>query len=378
MSNALSAGMSHLFEPGSGVSRLVSSWDARPIEKYPGVPPSPYVEEFKRKCVGIAPGESFTVADLEGPGVINRFYFHYNVRWPRSMSRGLELRFYWDGEEEPSVCAPLGDFFGSPFCKYVEYDAFAQSMLNGGYVSRFPMPFRKRARLVIRNASPYQAERELYGVTYLRDVELPDDLLHFHARWNRANPTEEGVPYEVLDAAGRGQYVGCHLFQQNRDAWIGRGPGKWIFPAGSGMGNMEGWDEVYVDGEAEPSQHDTGTEEYFNTGPYFTHGRSTGIFDGCTVRSYLTGRMAAYRFHVYDPIPFNSRFRMIWRHGLLDSIRADFASTAFWYQAEPHVPFDLPPFEDRLPSSWLTHGLRSVALFPMVLGTKLLCRTIAA
>jgi len=160
------------------------------------------VEEFKRKCVGIAPGESFTVADLEGPGVINRFYFHYNVRWPRSLSRGLELRFYWDGEEEPSVCAPLGDFFGSPFCKYVEYEAFAQSMLNGGYVSRFPMPFRKRARLVIRNASPYQAE--------------------------------------------------------------------------------------------------------------------------------------------------------------------------------PHVPFDLPPFEDRLPSSWLAHGLRSLALFPMVLATKWLCRRIAA
>jgi len=358
---------------------MISSWDARPIARYPGVRDSPYLREFKRKCVAVEPGEAMTIADIEGPGVISPFYFHFNVRVPRTLSRGLELRFFWEDEETPSVCVPVGDFFGSPFCRYVQYDALAQSMLNGGYVSRFPMPFRRRARLVVRNSGPHAAERILYSIGWQKGVQLPEDLLYFHAQWRRSNPTREGVPHEVLSVQGRrGQYVGCHLFQQNLDPWLRRGPGGWMYPSGAGMGNMEGWDEVYVDGETEPSRHDTGTEEYFHTGPYFTHGRSTGIFEGCTMRSYLTGRMAAYRFHLHDPIPFLRDFRMLWRHGLLDSIRADFTTTAFWYQEEPHQHHELPPFGQRLPNGCVPHALRAIALFPMVLGTKAVCRWIAA
>ena len=370
--------MSNLFRAREGRSRLISSWDARPLARLRGVPRSPYSDEFMRKCVTLEPGESFTVADEEGPGVVTRVYFTFTLKWPRTLPRGLDLLFYWDDEEDPSVCAPLGDFFGSAFCRYREYDSLVQSMLNGGYVSRFPMPFRERAKLVIRNSTGHRVEQVFFGVTVRTGVELPEDSLYFHAHWRRTNPTREGVPHTVLKAEGSGHYVGCHLQEQNRDAWTRRRPDRWTLPGGAGMGQMEGWEEMFIDGEERPAQHGTGTEEYFNAGPYFTHGRSTGVLEGCTVRSYLTGRVAAYRFHIYDPVPFDSSFEMTWHHGLLDVVRSDFASTAFWYQEEPHAPYDLPRFRERLPSSVLPHTLRSVLFWPVVLGTKALTRFLGA
>lgn len=367
-------GFFQLFRQQAGSSHLVSGWDARPLSRLPGVSKGPYRDAFTRKCIRLAPKESFTLADIEGPGIITRIYFTFGLKWPRSVLRGMELAFHWDEEENPSVLAPLGDFFGSAFCAYREYDSLIQSMLNGGYVSRFPMPFRKRARLVLRNSSGSEVEQVFFGITHYSGVELPEDSLYFHSHWRRSNPTKEGAAHQLLEAEGSGQYAGCHLFQQNTDPWLRRRPDRWILPGGAGVGQMEGWEEIFIDGEPEPSHHGTGTEEYFNAGPYFTHGRSTGALEGCTLRSYLTGRVAAYRFHLFDPVPFEKSFRMIWHHGLLDSVRSDFASTAFWYQGEPHRPHQLPPYRERLPSPVVSHAARATLAWPLVLGAKALTR----
>ncbi len=375
MSDFSPGGLIQMFHKCAGTSHLVSGWDAKPISKMLGVREGPYREAFSRKCIRLSPGESFTLADIEGPGVITRVYFTIGLKWPRATIRGLELAFYWDAEENPSVLAPLGDFFGNAFCSYHEYDSLVMSMLNGGYVSRFPMPFRKNARLVLTNSSPHTVEQIFFGITYYSGTELPEDSLYFHTHWKRSCPTEEGTPHVLLEAEGSGQYAGCHLFQQNLDPWLERGPFGWIQPGGVGIGNLEGWEEIFIDGGGQPVHHGTGTEEYVDAGPYFTHGKSTGVLEGCTLRSYLTGRTAIYRFHVYDPVPFESSFRMIWHHGLLDSVRSDFTSTAFWYQEEPHRPHSLPAFRERLPRSVLPHTARAVAAWPLVLGVKALIRT---
>lgn len=56
-----------------------------------------------------------------------------------------------------------------------------------------------------------------------------------------------------------------------------------------------------------------------------------------------------YRWHIMDPIRFRQDLRVTiqalgWtsaRHYL--PLQDDIASTAFWYQAEPHTPFDALP-----------------------------------
>lgn len=62
--------------------------------------------------VDIAPGETKVMAEIPGAGVIRRFYLA-PLAADRMRYRKIVLRMYWDGEKDPSVEVPLGDFFGS-------------------------------------------------------------------------------------------------------------------------------------------------------------------------------------------------------------------------------------------------------------------------
>ena len=60
-----------------------------------------------RPCIALEPGTTTTLADVEGPGMIQHIWI--TVR-PEAY-RDTVLCFYWDEEETPSVQVPLGDFF---------------------------------------------------------------------------------------------------------------------------------------------------------------------------------------------------------------------------------------------------------------------------
>jgi hypothetical protein len=61
-----------------------------------------------------------------------------------------------------------------------------------------------------------------------------------------------------------------------------------------------------------------------------------------------------YRWHIMDPIRFTEDIRVTiqalgWREGgRYLPLQDDIASTAFWYQQEPHMPFPLLPEKDEL------------------------------
>ena len=125
-----------------------------------------------------------------------------------------------------------------------------------------------------------------------------------------------------------------------------------IFPEAAGMGMLEGWESIYVDGEETPSIPGTGNEDYFNSGFYFSLGPYSAPHWGCTVRSYLTSRCAAYRFHISDPIPFQRSIVVDMDHGYSNQVQTDYSSVAYWYQTEPHQPMPtLPAVAERLPAS---------------------------
>ena len=64
-------------------------------------------------------------------------------------------------------------------------------------------------------------------------------------------------------------------------------------------------------------------------------------------------RFGMYRWHILDPIRFQQALRVTiqalgWRAALESKprylpLQDDIASTAFWYQAEPHAPFPACP-----------------------------------
>ena len=62
--------------------------------------------------VKVKAGETVTLMDVDGPGVIQHIWL---VADP-AKGRSHIIRFYWDGEETPSVEVPLGDFFCLGHC----------------------------------------------------------------------------------------------------------------------------------------------------------------------------------------------------------------------------------------------------------------------
>lgn len=59
--------------------------------------------------LNIAPGETLTLADIEGSGAIQQIWM--TLRGGDETFRSAILRFYWDNQEQPSVEVPAGDFF---------------------------------------------------------------------------------------------------------------------------------------------------------------------------------------------------------------------------------------------------------------------------
>jgi len=104
-------------------------------------------DDFRR----IAPGETLTVMDVDGPGLLTHIWITLSSEEDYHLKK-LVLRMYWDGEKSPSVETPLGDFFGLGLG---EYHSYASEDLTVG--SRralncyFPMPFQKHALITVTN-----------------------------------------------------------------------------------------------------------------------------------------------------------------------------------------------------------------------------------
>ena len=58
-----------------------------------------------RPFIRINAGETATLMDVDGPGIIQHIWL------VEGLNRGVVIRFYWDGEESPSVEATAPDFF---------------------------------------------------------------------------------------------------------------------------------------------------------------------------------------------------------------------------------------------------------------------------
>jgi hypothetical protein len=304
----------HLFAPRGGRFLHVSSYDTA---------------GGNRDRHEIAPGDSAVLLDLEGPGVVRRLWLTVASRDPHYLRR-IALRMYWDGETEPSVDVPLGDFFGNGFDRR-HYAALPMGVSSGGFYSYLPLPFSERARLVAVNGTGAVVDAFYFNADVERRDRLSEPLATFHAAWNRDRRTTSPRPHLVLEAAGAGHFVGMSL---NAESYAG----DYFF--------LEG-DEIFtVDGEFRGQG--TGTEDYFNGGWYFEAGPFAAPWHGVVVKDDDRGRIAAYRWHLPDPVAFENSIRVELEHGHGNEEVADYATVAYWYQTEPHRPLPpLPPADER-------------------------------
>ena len=286
----------------------------------------------------IGPGESKVLADVKGPAIIQNMWFTCsNLHDPDGeYLRNLIIKMYWDGEEEPSVEVPFGNFFGCGFSRREPWQSKYVGVTSGGFYSYFPMPFAKGARIEIENKmeKPTLVFFHFLGQKY---DSLPEDTLYFHSQYRRENPTIRGKNYTILNAEGDGYFAGTILFIQGYD----KGD-KWNF--------LEGDEFVYVDGEVDASIKGTGGEDYFQGGWYYIDGVFNAPYHGLIVKDGEKVQSAMYRLHILDRINFSKDVRVEIEHGNRpqNEAKADFSSTAFWYQKEPHKPFPEMPSRENV------------------------------
>jgi hypothetical protein len=303
--------------------------------------------------VNIEPEQTFTLAEIDGPGAIQHIWMT-----PTGDRRFSILRMYWDDEEEPSVECPVGDFFANGWGVYAHVNSLAVCVNPGSaYNCYWTMPFRKKCKITMTNIAE-EPMRLYYQIDYTL-AEVPEDAAYLHAQFRRVNPLPYKSAYTIVEGVqGKGHYVGTYIcWGVHNNGWWGEGEIKF-----------------FLDGDGEfPTICGTGTEDYF-CGSYNFHVRDSNTNRGDEIgyREFTTPyaglaqvirpdgqyrsqmRFGLYRWHIPDPIRFREDLKVTiqalgWRSGgRYLPLQDDISSVAFWYQTEPHRKFPPLPTKDDL------------------------------
>jgi hypothetical protein len=297
-------------------------------------------------------GKSITVADLMGPGIIR--HIHTTRHHPPELfARGIILEIYFDEASEPAVSCPLADFFGDGCNGQSSY--FSAQLIEcapWSYNCYFTMPFKTRARVVLRNDTKKDTKNYSY-VEWETLTNWNPNFGYFHATYRRkAFQLTKNTDETFFHLKGTGHFIG-RQFSVVTDEKLFRNFGF----------VMEGNNEVDIDGRQRVFDY-LGTEDSFTFSWGFRESFA-GLRAGMPlVKPGETNFLSIYRFHDHMPIRFNHelRWHINWQHESLFTNRpewdkavseggcwVDYATVFYWYQDKPggyrHHP--IPPVEHR-------------------------------
>ncbi|MEW6354921.1 MAG: glycoside hydrolase family 172 protein [Planctomycetota bacterium] len=271
------------------------------------------------KTITAAPKATTTVAKLAGPRAITALKVKIDLPESpddRDPLRELALQISWDGEKEPSVWAPLGDFFGTaPGVNH--YKSLPMGMTEDGFYSYWYMPFAESALIELVNdgKSEHKVNLEITVAPLSHPVK---QLGRFHAKWHRNADLDpkRTIDWTMLKTEGRGRFCGVMLHVWN--------------PRGSWWG--EGDEKFFIDGERFPSTFGTGSEDYFG----YAWCNPT-LFENCyhnqTISMGNRGHVSVNRWHITDNVPFQTSFEGAIEKYFPDTRPTLYACTAYWYLA---------------------------------------------
>ena len=266
----------------------------------------------------LAPGKSVTLFESKRAGRIAGIRLSPASAFA-GKDRDVVLKITWDGDKEPAVLCPIGDFFG-----YSWGDPAARSLMVGSDMNTaycyFPMPFDRSAKIELvwerAEGTPIQVQSEIVHA----DLPRRADEGKFYAIWRRENPTTKGKPFNYVETQGRGHLVGVTLQAQ------GSIPGITPF--------FEGDDQAYLDGEL--TIHGTGSEDFFNGGWYDVPGRwearASYPLSGCLDYSRPQARSGAYRLFLTDAYAFHNSLKLDMEHAPeKNDFEADYVGVSYLY-----------------------------------------------
>jgi hypothetical protein len=243
---------------------------------------------WQNREIALAAGSERDALELEGPAILRGLTIGGESMDP------LDLLIFWDNEPAPDVSASLKYFFGG-------FDTLALQSAPGKFTCYFPMPFRKSARLRIRNRDSV-AKTITIRYSLERNAKLPAQVRYFHAWFREAGQITGYRDFTALDAHGEGHFVGLSLFDSGH--------------------NHGGGDTALIDAETPSPRvlHGINGEDYFSFAWHKT-GRMH-LFAGAPQHE------RRYRFHLENPYPFHTSLRFDF--GIFAGLNPK--CVAFWYQ----------------------------------------------
>lgn len=280
----------------------------------------------------VKPGETKTLMDIQKEGMIK----HIWITDSSIGMRNLILRFYWDGNDFPSVEVPLGDFFAAADYRQNPNIKSLPICINSrrAFNSYWEMPFRKGCRITIENLQ--DKEVMVFYQIDCSEEKIPENACYFNAQFRRTNPLPYKEVYTILDGVrDAGKYVGTYMY------WSSKASGWW----------GEGEIKFYLDGDRDfPTICGTGTEDYFCGAWCFAHNEEyrdfTSPYTGFSANTtdnfnQSQKRFSMYRWHLNDPIHFEKDIRVTiqalgWRsEGRYLPLMDDISSVAYFYTQHP-------------------------------------------
>jgi hypothetical protein len=295
----------------------------------------------------LQPGEEVLLADIKGNGTIRHIWM---TTFPNPITlRGAVIRVYWDGQEHPSIEAPIGDFFGFAHGATPAFQSAVHSVGEAAGMNIWlPMPFNRGMRMTFTNESPILMPL-FYQIDYTLGDNHSEDVGRLHVLFQRQNPTTAGVDFELMpERQGRGRFIGSVMGVRPL------GPSWW----------GEGEFKFYRDGDTTfPTIAGTGAEDYVGLSwglqptPFLYHGSTYRETDNTSE----TGSISMYRWHILDPVLWQTSGRAtIQQIGhkpgpnppttipeyLINLFERedDWSAASFWYEAIPSAA--LPPMPD--------------------------------
>ncbi|HVM48316.1 MAG TPA: DUF2961 domain-containing protein [Candidatus Acidoferrum sp.] len=291
-------------------------------------------ETLHTKSVTVAAGKTALVQRLGGASAITGLRVKLDLPAApadRDVLRELALQIKWDGEKEPSVWSPLGDFFGTAGANNYRSLPLGHTG-DGWWYCNWYMPFAKEAQVELVNDGQ-EPRTVAVEVTSAPLSAAPETLSRFHAKWHRdaflPQEKERWIDWPMLKTEGAGRFVGVMLHVWNpRGGWWG-----------------EGDEKFYVDGEKFPSTFGTGSEDYFGYAwccpQLFQHAFHNQTYNDGNNR----GHVSVNRWHITDNVPFHKSFEGCIEKYYPNSRPTLYAATAYWYLApggkDPYRPVPL-------------------------------------
>ncbi len=336
-------------------TKRISSWDTTGRNK---------------DCWMIPKGESRVLTDLKGPGRITHIWMTQSSE-DTEFLRKVVLKMYWDGEENPSVLVPLGDFFclGHAMVNSFQSLYFTASTAKetknkfGSFVALncyLPMPYNRSARIELANECDADYHQYFYIDYETFDQQFGEDIAYFHAAFHRENPTNgwgheitvnsppadivnlsDENNYQILQAEGEGHFIGFNLSVTNLQKY------QKLPHVRTWWG--EGDEMIFIDDEPwPPGIHGTGSEDALNQA--FGMQSNAYLYNGSSIfESETEGYQTSYVFYVTNPVRFTKSIRASIEHGHANHLSNEFSSVAYWYQKEPHKELHILPVRQRLP-----------------------------